>query len=352
MGFESLNGEQRRIAAGEDEGLGSDSNRNAERIRAAARNVNRTCKTCRPSNRSRSRFSQLGFCNGMRRAGDQQCAGGWGNERDRKLHFMQAGERMSQPGRSRIEKTGHLLCCAGQRFEIGLGCAVADKDGFAGIDRCGEVRWLGNVDDVRADRGRKEIGERNLGWVANGILDVEDAVPNGSSGGRKGRGEQDGARGKSMVRGQNFGGQRAASRRVDFFEEKRIGVRSESFSGQRHDPRCAPRRERARICIEGLHRFGRRELDDAAEPHANGAAGAKKCCGSVASAGKVVGKQNDAAGLSVGERGGNEIRAGCGGRHACSTRLFFESIPLFFSFPKERMSCYQIAGDKKVIPIT
>ena len=89
------------------------------------------------------------------------------------------------------------------------------------------------MSEMGAGRERKEAGKTNPGRLARSIMNLQDAVPHGAASGRESRSKEDGASSEGVMRSQNLGGNRTASRRVDLLEEERIGIGSESLGGTR-----------------------------------------------------------------------------------------------------------------------
>ncbi len=108
--------------------------RNAERTRAFGEELAldlQHSQAIRPLSIERFELKLRGR---MRRSGDEQRLRQRGDQRGRYTCEIEAGESLRKAGRTRVEKAWDLDRDAGERFEFSLRCAVANQNGFAGID--------------------------------------------------------------------------------------------------------------------------------------------------------------------------------------------------------------------------
>ena len=133
---------------------------------------------------------ELEFGDRMGCSRDEQCARCRRHERGHGARGSEAGERLRQAGRARVEKAGQVLRCTGQSIEIDLVGAVADEQSLAGIKGRLKLSGMRDVEDAATDRKREKALKANLRALARGVFDFQSSVANGAASGRKSRGEK------------------------------------------------------------------------------------------------------------------------------------------------------------------
>ena len=143
----------------------------------------------------------------MRRSRDEQGTLCRWHERGHGARGHQAGERLCQAGGACVEQAGQLVCGASQSVQIHLGRAVADEQSLAGIKGRRKLAGVRDVEDAAADRKREQALKANLRVLAGGVFNLQSSVAYGAASGGKSRSEEDGARSKRAVRGEQFSGE-------------------------------------------------------------------------------------------------------------------------------------------------
>ena len=150
IGFEGADSEQRGFRANEDQSL----RREGAECGAHTRGGNEM--------RAEAQDADAGEAVGIEgfklRVGDRIRMRGGGDDENPFSGWHQgwglvdkgeAGEGVRETCRTGVEKTGKILCGAGESFKIVLGDCVADEDGFAGMESRGKVGRMEYETDVR-----------------------------------------------------------------------------------------------------------------------------------------------------------------------------------------------------------